>query len=434
MPNLQGAEYYVGGILEIEREEESPPEPNDASALIPSFDWRIRHGANRPGSPYYDGDPTGGGWMTSIKSQRCADCWAHSALGATEALTNLYFNQHIDADLSEQELVSCSGAGSCRYGGYTGLALAYVQSHGVVDEACFPESGVDEPCGNCCTSPHERVVVAGYDGISPGSGEENIKRKLIASGPLPFGISSWWHAMVLAGYDRDPATGETIWILKNSWGASWGESGYGYVKVPLYDIYLTYELHHPVTTQSPFNVACNDADGDGFFNWGISADGSFACGNVPPFNDCDDSDPAVAFLTENGYCTVAWDIETTPPVITTSVHPSILWPPNGRMVPVVISGTITDAGSGVDPRTAIYEVQDEYGRVAPRGPVSLSAEGGYAFTVLLQASRRKYDSDGRQYTITVRAEDRSGNDASANVVVTVPLQMKREADPPTKGS
>lgn len=59
--------------------------------------------------------------------------------------------------------------------------------------------------------------------------------------------------------------------------------------------------------------------------------------------------------------------DTTPPVITLSATPKVLWPPNGRMVPVRISGKMTDTGSGVNAKTAGYTVKDEYGQVQPRG-------------------------------------------------------------------
>jgi hypothetical protein len=425
-PNLQGAEYYKGGIFVISPRETSTLAVTPSSVLTDSFDWRSRHGANTPGSPYYDHEVSGGGWMTSIKSQRCADCWAHSALGATEALVNLYFNRHLDLDLSEQELVSCSGAGSCRFGGNTGAALSYVQTVGVVDEACFPESGVDESCGNCCRSPRDRIAVTGFDAISPAMGEDNIKWRLIQSGPLPFGISSWWHAMVLTGYMRDTGTGETVWILKNSWGAGWGENGYAYVKVPLNDIYLTYNLHGPVLSGvTPYAVACRDADEDGYFNWGISSGAPPDCGNVPPLKDCDDSDPAVAFLTERGDCTAPIPIDTTPPSITVTVRPSRLWPPDKRLVRVLVTGTITDGESGVAPDEAQYTVADEYGRAGMTGPVFMDASGRYTFAVRLEAARRGNDRDGRHYEVTVAARDRAGNSASVGGMAVVPHDRRR---------
>ena len=112
-------------------------------------------------------------------------------------------------------------------------------------------------------------------------------------------------------------------------------------------------------------------------------------------------------------------VDTTPPVITVSVTPKSLWPPMGNMVPVTISGKITDAGSGVDQSSATFAVKDEYGRVQPNGPITLSAGGTYSFTVMLQASRLGSDMDGRQYRIKISASDSAGNHASKTSVVTV---------------
>jgi hypothetical protein len=113
--------------------------------------------------------------------------------------------------------------------------------------------------------------------------------------------------------------------------------------------------------------------------------------------------------------------DTTPPEITISATPKTLSPPNGRMVPVTISGTITDAGSGVNASTTAYAVTDEYGLIQPSGRVPVGSDGSsYAFTISLQASRRGNDRDGRQYTITISAQDKEGNQGSKSTVVTVP--------------
>jgi len=77
-----------------------------------------------------------------------------------------------------------------------------------------------------------------------------------------------------------------------------------------------------------------------------------------------------------------------PPVITLSATPRILWPPNGRLVPVTLSGTITDTGSGVNASTAEYAVHDQYGEVQPFGTITLDPAGNYSFTILLRAGRR----------------------------------------------
>jgi hypothetical protein len=113
--------------------------------------------------------------------------------------------------------------------------------------------------------------------------------------------------------------------------------------------------------------------------------------------------------------------DTTPPTVTiVSVTPDTLWPPNGRLVPVTITGTITDANSDVDAISATYAVTDEYGRIQPSGDITLDANGNYTFTIQLQASRNDNDRDGRQYTIIVSAQDKEGNTGSADTIVTVP--------------
>ena len=113
-------------------------------------------------------------------------------------------------------------------------------------------------------------------------------------------------------------------------------------------------------------------------------------------------------------------IDVTPPSVSASAHPSTLWPPDGKMVAVTVSGTITDSLSGVDPASATYAVVDEYGIVQPQGSVTLGPGGTYSFTISLQASRKGTDLDGRQYTITVTAKDLAGNVGSGSTVVVVP--------------
>jgi len=116
-------------------------------------------------------------------------------------------------------------------------------------------------------------------------------------------------------------------------------------------------------------------------------------------------------------------VDTTPPAISVSANPAALWPPNNKMVPVTLSGTITDnepGGTGVNLNTTAYKVIDEYGQVQPSGPLSLDSSGNYAITILLQASRQGNDKDGRHYTIVVSASDNAGNVGSSSTMVNVP--------------
>jgi hypothetical protein len=113
-------------------------------------------------------------------------------------------------------------------------------------------------------------------------------------------------------------------------------------------------------------------------------------------------------------------LDTTPPALTIAATPETLWPPNGKLVPVTIAGTIIDAGSGVNASTATYTVTDEYSSVQPSGHITLGSNGSYAFPIQLQASRNGNDKNGRQYIITVSAHDNAGNTGSAATSVIVP--------------
>lgn len=116
--------------------------------------------------------------------------------------------------------------------------------------------------------------------------------------------------------------------------------------------------------------------------------------------------------------------DATRPIIALPAFPRILWPPSGKLVPVIVFGTITDIGSGVNLKTASYAVKDEYDEVQPTGRISLDNAGNYRFTILLQASRRLGDLNGRQYMVTVRAKDNAGNAASKTGYVIVPQGTK----------
>jgi hypothetical protein len=161
---------------------------------------------------------------------------------------------------------------------------------------------------------------------------------------------------------------------------------------------VTYDAGGP----DVLSVAVADVNGDG------KPDLVTTCANL----SCHGG--AVSVLLNNA------PFDTTPPVITLSAAPKVLWPPNGKMVRVTFSGTITDTGSGVNVNIAAYAVKDEYGEVQPKGAITLSPRGNYSFTLLLQASRLGTDRDGRRYTVTVQAKDNAGNVGSKTSAVIVP--------------
>jgi hypothetical protein len=116
--------------------------------------------------------------------------------------------------------------------------------------------------------------------------------------------------------------------------------------------------------------------------------------------------------------------DADPPEITATANPAVLWPVNGKLVPVTVTGTITDTGSGVDPASLTFAVADEYGRCVPRGSVTVGADGSFSFTTYLEASRKGQDLDGRRYAITLTGADMVGNLGQAAVEVIVPHDQR----------
>jgi len=273
---FQSADTIIGSVTELMGLEQKATKSRDISEFVatseefstghfladapPSFDWRNHNGQN---------------WMTSVKNQgSCGSCWAFSALGTVEARFNVQLNDpDLDFDLAEQYLVSdCLTCGSyCNCSaGYTDRSFGYIRDNGIPDEACYPYTGSNTSCSSRCSDWQDRIIkLRDYRAYyQPGS--QAIKDYIANHGPLSIylGIggsfggyfdgdiyrctddSSINHAVVLVGYDD---TGG-YWILKNSWGAGFGDSGYYKVG------YGECSIERWLYTMTP----CQDNDGDGY--------------------------------------------------------------------------------------------------------------------------------------------------------------------------
>lgn len=171
------------------------------------FDWRNVNGQN---------------WVSPVKDQgNCGSCWAFSTVGAIEGIYNVEQDTVLNPNLAEQDLVSCSGAGSCAYGGWPHLAFPYITSSGVVDEQCFPYAAADIGCSKCGDASQRLWKITNYASVSSDFNE--IKKALVCHGPLSIASMNWMHAIVLVGYDDS----RSVWIFKNSWGTGYGNGGFG---------------------------------------------------------------------------------------------------------------------------------------------------------------------------------------------------------------
>lgn len=195
------------------------------SATATAFDW------------------TSLGKVTPVRDQDgCGSCWAFATLGAFEGSWAIRNGSLIDT--SEQDILSCSGAGACSGGWW---AFSWLISHGVATEASYPYTATDSPCPPLPPPPRlYRAVAWGYVINSGGIPTvTQTKQALCAHGPLAVtvyasaafqaytsgvfnqvitnqGIN---HAITLIGWDDT----KNAWLIKNSWSAGWGMAGYMWI-------------------------------------------------------------------------------------------------------------------------------------------------------------------------------------------------------------
>ena len=315
IPNLQGLEYYKGGVFEVFTDS-TQSRTTYTSNYVDEFDWRKRHGEN---------------WLTPSRTQDCNHCWVFCPISVAESSVNLYFNQHINYDLSEQHVASCNGQnqGNC-LGSEITYSLSFLISQGVVLETCFPYQQGDfqtVPC-SFCGNPSETISFNSYDTVL--NVVDSIKKAVIENGPICGGIESLWHYMPIVGFKtlkvgdtlfynqgynsyeiiqpNDPRIGQTCWLFKNSKGVGWGNNGCAYFLPQLNDLYGLYKLVTPESlVYDDSDIVCEDRDGDGYYNWGIGPKPA-TCPNCPDEPDCDDSDPTVGPYGEDYNCISICDI------------------------------------------------------------------------------------------------------------------------------
>ncbi|ORM40605.1 Cysteine proteinase [Babesia sp. Xinjiang] len=178
------------------------------------------------------------GGVSEVKDQGlCGSCWAFAAVGAVESAFKIERKIHVS--LSEQELVNCETGGDGCYGGYSDLALSYIRTNGIGLTNVWPYEGKD---GECVPHDGARYYITGYVGAR---GIE-IASKLLVRAPTVVYIAATDdlmfysggifngdcegthlnHAVLLVGEGYDPELKKRFWLLKNSWGTSWGENGF----------------------------------------------------------------------------------------------------------------------------------------------------------------------------------------------------------------
>jgi cathepsin F len=208
------------------------------SDLPTEFDWREQ------------------GAVTPVKNQgMCGSCWSFSAIGALEGAHFLATKELVS--LSEQQLVDCdhecdpAQANSCDSGCSGGLmnnAFEYaLKAGGLMKEEDYPYTGRDH---TACKFDKSKIVASVSNFSVVSSDEDQIAANLVQHGPLAIAINAMWmqtyiggvscpyvcsksqdHGVLLVGFGSSGYAPirlkeKPYWIIKNSWGAMWGEHGY----------------------------------------------------------------------------------------------------------------------------------------------------------------------------------------------------------------
>jgi C1A family cysteine protease len=183
------------------------------------------------------------GAVTPVKNQgQCGSCWAFSTTGSTEG-ANQIATQTLTS-VSEQQLVDCSraeGNMGCN-GGLMDNGFKYIEKQPLCTEESYPYTAKDGTCDISTCKTGTTVGVSGYQDVP--SKNEAALAEAVSKGPVSIAIEADQqafqlyksgvfskacgtqldHGVLIVGYGAEDS--QNYWIVKNSWGATWGDSGY----------------------------------------------------------------------------------------------------------------------------------------------------------------------------------------------------------------
>ncbi|CAK1544306.1 unnamed protein product [Leptosia nina] len=199
-------------------------ERNSSITAPDAFDWRSKNVVSR------------------VKDQKmCGSCWAFGASGAVESEYAIKYKKI--QEISEQQLVDCDKR-SEGCSGSTELEFPFYHfiENGAMSEEDYPYEAKDASCKY--DTSKVKIKLEGCRNLDVKNNEDKLKDLLHEYGPATIAIDASAlsgytsgvvladdcesdtvnHAVLLVGYGTEKDV--PFWIIKNSWGESWGEKGY----------------------------------------------------------------------------------------------------------------------------------------------------------------------------------------------------------------
>lgn len=178
------------------------------------------------------------GLVNSVRDQgQCGSCWAFATVAVMEAGYKKAYGS-LPA-LSEQQLVDCDPNDSGCGGGWPDRAFAYLKTKSLMKRADYPYTAHK---GTCKWSSSKGVAKVKEIQSIRGNAA-NIMNAVYTYGAVAVALDATKfnsyssgimngagcskrpnHAVVVVGWGTSGST--PYWIVRNSWGFSWGESGY----------------------------------------------------------------------------------------------------------------------------------------------------------------------------------------------------------------
>ncbi len=176
------------------------------------------------------------GMTTPVKDQlSCGSCWSFSS---TETMETTWAIKSGELKvLSPQQLVDCSKLNSGCNGGLQSRAYRYLESTKQCLESDYSYTGVDGECHSCTgavsllksyvnvkseTDMGQAILITS---LAVAIQADQREFQMYKSGVLDFNCgTNLNHAVNVEGYGTED--GKDYWLVRNSWGTSWGDKGY----------------------------------------------------------------------------------------------------------------------------------------------------------------------------------------------------------------